>query len=119
MHLLNRYHNFFSYLINLTLIIVVGVTIVALKNIETITLLKIMKSFGYCFSGVFVMCMLFALPYDMFLLRKDKFMCKQIEVDYELSFLPLEQKKKLLIRKKFNSLSQNIDKASIDWLSIE
>jgi hypothetical protein len=118
MKTLLKYENFLSLLTNLTIVIVIGIAIVSVKNMDSVSALKLFKAFGYCFSGLLVMCLFFALPYDLFVLRKDKSMCRLIQLDYDKTFLYLEKVKKEAIRKKFKSWSTKRDGSNIDWLNL-
>lgn len=119
MNLHLKLYNFSSLLINLTIVIIIGIAIVSFKNIETFSIYKVLKAFGYCFGGLFTMCLFFALPYDLWVIRKDKQMCDLIKIDYRISFLPLDENKKNLVREKFKTMSSNLNNQDIDWLKFE
>ncbi|WP_147291802.1 hypothetical protein [Alteromonas aestuariivivens] len=95
------------------------IAIASLKDLDSITIYKVVKAFLYCFCGLIALCLLIALPYDLALSRRDKQMCKRIKIDYNEMFLSLAPKQKQTIRKRFKKLAQSHDESTIDWLNFE
>lgn len=115
--LLSKYENFSSYLLNLTLVIVL---VIVIQNFKSFSLEKSIVAFGYAFGGLLLMCLMIALPLDLIISCKDREMCSSIAIDYENEFLRLEKAHKKALRKKYKSWQDSGSKEKVeDWLSFD
>ena len=115
--LTTRYENFFSYLVNLTLVILI---VMVIQNFKSFDLEKSFIAFSYAFGGLLVLCTLIALPLDIITLRKDKIMCSEVGVDYESQFAELDKSSRKSLRKKYADwIGKSKKETKVDWLNFE
>lgn len=117
---LSKYENFFSIMINLTIVIFIGIAIVLFKNLGDFSIGKVLLAFVYCFGGLLVMSIAFILPTDIIRANKDKKMCDDISIEYDDKFLMLEKAQKKALRERYKIWIESESSQEVnDWLNFD